>query len=141
MLILAGVSIAMLTGDNGILTQATKAKEKQADGTVVEATSLLWNEHQVEKNIGANNSDFLDYLENTKGCLDSNGIVNVKKLTGNDLKRGNGTNGTEDVYKLIEDSNKYILQYYDKEGSLVEGNLWSVSKPVTNSNLKTITMY
>ena len=28
LLILAGVSIAMLTGDNGIITQAQKAKEK-----------------------------------------------------------------------------------------------------------------
>ena len=31
-LILAGVSIAMLTGDNGILTQATEAKEKNTIG-------------------------------------------------------------------------------------------------------------
>lgn len=36
LLILAGVTIAMLTGDNGILTQARKAKEETETGTFQE---------------------------------------------------------------------------------------------------------
>ena len=36
LLILAGVSIAMLTGDNGILTQAKSAKINQIEGQVRE---------------------------------------------------------------------------------------------------------
>ena len=40
LLILAGVSIAMLTGDNGILTQANNAKVSQIEGQVKEEVNL-----------------------------------------------------------------------------------------------------
>ena len=51
LLILAGVSIAMLTGDNGILTQATKAKEETESAAKNETSDLanlesLINEYQ-----------------------------------------------------------------------------------------------
>ena len=40
LLILAGVSIAMLTGDNGILTQAQNAKNRTEEAKVNEANVL-----------------------------------------------------------------------------------------------------
>lgn len=40
LLILAGVSIAMLTGNNGILTQANKSKVAQIEGQVKEEVNL-----------------------------------------------------------------------------------------------------
>ena len=40
LLILAGVSIAMLTGDNGILTQANKSQVSTIEGNVQEAVKL-----------------------------------------------------------------------------------------------------
>ena len=40
LLILAGVSIAMLTGDNGILTKASNANEQNRDAEIKEAMSL-----------------------------------------------------------------------------------------------------
>ena len=40
LLILAGVSIAMLTGDNGILTRAGDAKMAQIEGEVQEKINL-----------------------------------------------------------------------------------------------------
>ncbi len=40
LLILAGVSIAMLTGDNGILTQANKSQVSTIEGNVKEAVRL-----------------------------------------------------------------------------------------------------
>ena len=40
LLILAGVSIAMLTGDNGILTQASQAKIQTEIGKVEELANL-----------------------------------------------------------------------------------------------------
>lgn len=43
LLILAGVSIAMLTGDNGILTQANKAKEDTNNAEIVERINLELN--------------------------------------------------------------------------------------------------
>ena len=44
LLILAGVSIAMLTGDNGILTQATKSQTATAKAEAEEAIKLGVNE-------------------------------------------------------------------------------------------------
>ena len=48
LLILAGVSIAMLTGENGIITQANKAKVQQIHGQVKEGVWLAYNEYQIE---------------------------------------------------------------------------------------------
>lgn len=50
LLILAGVTIATLFGDNGVLTKATEAKNEQADATVEEAVKLAWNEYQMMLN-------------------------------------------------------------------------------------------
>lgn len=44
LLILAGVSIAMLTGDNGILTNSTKAKAQNELGTAKDQIALAANE-------------------------------------------------------------------------------------------------
>ena len=49
LLILAGVSIAMLTGDNGILTQANNSKEKTALAEEEEQRKLLEQEAYMEK--------------------------------------------------------------------------------------------
>lgn len=50
LLILAGVSISMLTGENGIITQAQKAKLENRAGTVEEEVGLWRNENQIRKN-------------------------------------------------------------------------------------------
>ena len=47
LLILAGVSIAMLTGDNGILTQAQKSKNESADSENIEKIKLAVSEAQI----------------------------------------------------------------------------------------------
>lgn len=44
LLILAGVSIAMLTGDNGILTKATESKTKNLVGEIKEQVSMALGE-------------------------------------------------------------------------------------------------
>ena len=48
LLILAGVSIAMLTGDNGILNQANDSKIETAVGTVKEQLKLLQGEKMIQ---------------------------------------------------------------------------------------------
>ena len=49
LLILAGVSIAMLTGDNGILTQAQNAKKETERASIIEQVRLDILEKQTEK--------------------------------------------------------------------------------------------
>ena len=53
LLILAGVSIAMLTGNNGILTQGKRAKEEQAHAAVKEGIMLLYNEYKTKQEVNA----------------------------------------------------------------------------------------
>lgn len=153
LLILVGVTIATLMGDNGILTKATESKNKQADGTVEEAIALLWNEYQME--IKSSNSEgikkstkiastkiikiqgeevnylaitatsFWDFLLTDKQVINDNGIVNVEKLTGQTLDRGNGT-GTSDVYKIEKQESTYVLKYYENETS--SETIWQVEE-------------
>ena len=56
----------MLTGQNGILTQANNSKVEQSHGAVREAIALAYNEYQIEINTASN----------TK--LASTGIVTIK---------------------------------------------------------------
>ena len=51
LLILTGVSIAMLTGNNGILTQAQRAKELTEISSEEEYINLLIIEHEMDNNI------------------------------------------------------------------------------------------
>ncbi len=145
LLILAGVTIATLTGENGILTRATQAEEKQADATVKEAISLAWTEYQMminepsgeiienetkiasttqvkiqgeeENYLATPSMSFWDFLKDEKGYIDENGVVDVEALTGGKLSKGNGTDGVTDVYKveLDETTNSYTLKYYKEE--------------------------
>ena len=56
LLILAGVSIAMLTGENGILTKATQSTQETAKGEAVEAVKLA---------VSTVKADMLDSTKNT----------------------------------------------------------------------------
>ena len=60
LLILAGVSIAMLTGQNGILTQAQKAGEQTDIGQEKEAIALAYNGAKAENNGGDVDADDLN---------------------------------------------------------------------------------
>ena len=52
LLILAGVAIATLTGENGILTQAQNAKTKTTEGEEKEQIRLGYSEYQISKQTG-----------------------------------------------------------------------------------------
>ena len=134
LLILAGVSIAMLTGQNGILTQASKAKIEQSHAAVKEAIRLEYNEWKIEVETSSNvklasteiisiqgekeeaksgtTETFFDYLVSKRYVDSTTKIINVEKLTGSKQALGNGT-GTDDVYKLVEQNGEYEIVYYE----------------------------
>ena len=145
LLILAGVSIAMLTGENGILTQANNSKIQQSHGAVREEISLAYNEYQIEINTASNTklastetvqiqgkeekalasySSFLDFL-NSKGYIKegTTDVLNVEALTGSNQALGNGTD--TDVYKIEEQDGNYVVNYYDEDGTPEQ--IWSIS--------------
>jgi len=50
LIILAGVSINLVLGDNGIITKAKETKEQQAEGKVKEKVEMILAEYEMEKN-------------------------------------------------------------------------------------------
>ena len=81
LLILAGVSIAMLTGENGLLTQATSAKDETKIAEIAE---------NVQISISAAYAAYKNPNTPVKFTIDS--IVNeLKATTGNDGHSGTGT--------------------------------------------------
>ena len=60
LLILAGVSISMLTGQNGILTRAGEAKTKTEEGQAKEKIEMILLEYQTEKALGKTLEEFLN---------------------------------------------------------------------------------
>ena len=116
LLILAGVSISMLTGQNGILTQAQNAKQTTEESTEKEKRQLS----QVEASTHLENYDYTDAEENTATIPAGFAVSNVEGE--NLVSKGLviiGTTGneyvwipcTKDTYKreetawVIEDDN------------------------------------
>ena len=96
LLILAGVSIAMLTGDNGILTQATNAQTQTRDAEIKEAISLA---------VSTINADLADEVSTPiYTALDYTNIVDAI----ND-SQGAGT------AKVSSDSDGIIYKYGSKQ--------------------------
>ena len=73
-----------------------------------------------------------------KEVINDDGIVDVQKLTGQTLDRGNGTEST-DVYKIERnaETNVYTLKYCVKPGE--EEVIWNVTEEIL-SNVKTLTI-
>lgn len=84
LLILAGVSIAMLTGDNGILTKAKTAKSESAQGEVLEAVKLGIAEIQADK---------LDTVSTTKN---TDGVMSVKSIADAAIRNNTSIEKTKD---------------------------------------------
>ncbi len=169
LLILAGVSIATLMGDNGILTNASRAKTEDAHASVREAISLAYSEYIMELEIdrtgdttkiastqnvkirgienhvlasGEETETFKDFLKG-KGYIDDSGVINVEKLVGSSSSIGKG-NATDkkDVYIFEETEDSYILRYYDDKGSTEETPLWQVEKRTEEiAAIKTVNIY
>ena len=130
LLILATVSIATLTGENGILTQATKADEKTVHGDVREQLQLNVNEYSIDKNTEGSSSTLIEYLQskqiigNEIGEDTGNYQIDVTKLLGKAQKYGNGAateSEKKDVYmieKQDESDGKVIYKViYYKNGT------------------------
>ena len=82
LLILAGVTIAMIMGDNGILNQAEESKIQTDHGSVREGISLQYSDYKIDRETGNQEvSSFWDFLLKA-GIIDANGVVNTENLVG-----------------------------------------------------------
>ena len=98
LLILAGVSIAMLTGDNGILTQAKEAKEANIAGTEKEQIQLAMQSLKMKKQ--ADNVSTQVTPAELQKQLEDDGAKNVTVEAG-----GNGSL----VVKYADSKNQYTV--------------------------------
>ena len=156
LLILAAVSIATITGENGILTRANDAKVQQSHGAVRDGIALAYNEYQIEINTASNAklasteivqiqgkeervlasyTSFLDFLvQKGYATLDeedeTKGIINVETLTGSSQSLGKGTDA--DVYKVEEQEGSYVVNYYDE--NKIPEEIWSIVSNETNND-------
>ncbi len=112
LLILAGVSIAMLTGENGILNRAVSAREEASHAEVKEQVLLAIAEYELEKKTpeGSEAATIIDYL-GQNGYLTEYDSENPKesyvipKAKLGEATLGKGTSKeTGDVY-VIEKAN------------------------------------
>ena len=69
LLILAGISVAMLTGNNGLITQANKAKIANAEGAIRDAVVLAVSAYRTE-NYNQNQSTLSITGENIKADME-----------------------------------------------------------------------
>ena len=151
LLILAGVTIATLTGDNGILTQAGKAKDKTTEAESIERVQVevagsygidgTIDKEQLNKNL--KNINGLIY--NGNALSDSNKIANLPAtvtLNGYDIVI-NANGGVEKIPEIIakiranpqayygkkvtnykasdSDTNTYRIFYVDKDNDFKDG--------------------
>ena len=125
LLILAGVSIAMLTGDNGILTQAQNAKEETEKASLIEQvqTDILGEQANGEgSGIGAGTLQTIlkEYFTEESVPEKANDITTETVLTATEEYGGyeiplsdiyNGTITPE--LELIETAESYTANYLD----------------------------
>ena len=125
LLILAGVSIAMLTGDNGILTRANEAKVSQIEGQVreevnlaVQAAKMYAEQKAVETATGYlaedNVSDIVgvmdDDLTTPKGytVTAGTGVINITYTTA-DYKAATNKDGAQITVQITLDGNSFTV--------------------------------
>ena len=121
LLILAGVSIAMLTGDNGILTQAKEAKEANIAGTEKEQIGLAMQSLKMKKQ--ADNVSTIVTLTELQKQLIDDGAKNVTVESGaNDSL----------VVKYQDSKNTYTV---NQNGEIVESGSNQGAQPPVLPNL------
>ena len=108
LLILAGISIATLTGDNGLLTKASDAKIKTVNANVFEQLQIEEMSYITDKTAGTTTKSLVEYLKDKliiTAIDEENGIwlIDVEKLLGSKQSLGNGTY-PNDVYTLEQEN-------------------------------------
>lgn len=120
LLILAGVTISMLTGENGILNRSTKSATETYHSTVKEQIILGADQYFVDKNRGDYTDTVIKYLLDNQYTSNKGEYyrVEVEKIAST-IKTGKGMAKTDgDIYVIEQDSSqtaRYVLKYYETE--------------------------
>ncbi len=128
LLILAGVSIAMLTGDNGILTKATEAGSATDLSEVLERINMELNA-QLTNAMAGQTFDTEDEIENNLGTL-PNGYTATVAVSGTTsystsenvtitiTRNPDGVTLTQNIGKVAYDATDKVWEVTPVEGSV-----------------------
>ena len=129
LLLLAGVSIAMLTGNNGILTQGQRAKEETRIAGVEEVVKLYKQGKYIDSTTGSVTENANEMLENLKGQklvsedeIDrENEIITIKRKDGSIAKEIQYGMVTITISKTPENENarRITLKVESVEGTKI----------------------
>ena len=95
LLILAGLTIATLTGENGLLAKAAAAKEETKKAEALELMKTKIIEVQADKNGNATLSDFVEYLQNDTSTEYIISLTQTSSIKGT---LPEGVNSAEKIY-------------------------------------------
>jgi len=102
LLILAGVSIAMLTGENGILNQANQAKEETEIATEEELVKLAQQEWKILELTGGDTSGLSKDGMSVQESADGESLIVTFAETGNSYKIDKAGNITDPTIPSIQ---------------------------------------
>ena len=133
LLILAGVSIATLAGDNGILTRANDSKVESRGATVEELKNLWKMEKETDRRTGTKTAKTLEEFVNS--------LVEQENLTEDERDKilGNEEKGVEAQYQITigKRTIKFLEDVYFSidgvEYSVREGTTWEEFGDYQNS--------
>ena len=145
LLLLAGISIAMLTGNNGILTQGQRAKEETRIAGVEEVVKLYKQGKYIDSTTGSVTENANEMLENLKGQklvsedeIDrENEIITIKRKDGSIAKEIQYGMVTITISKTPENekARRITLKVESVEGtetSMTEENIANVGNFIVN---------
>ena len=108
-LILAGVTISLVIGENGLINKSKDTAKISFEKNVQESLELAIADLEISKTESGEKVEITDLLE--EGYINEEGVINIDKLLGKKGQYGNGTNN-QDVF-VIENNE---LWYYEKTG-------------------------
>ena len=120
LLILAGVSIAMLTGENGILTQSKQAKVETAKGGLKEEINLMIQKRKIDEETGRKVSlkeDLENEISGEKVIEEIEGVTDACYLTKESQTVTVYEDGTIVEGKIIWDGVSKTKPEIDSEGN------------------------
>lgn len=128
LLILAGISIAMLTGDNGIITRTNDSKMSQIEGQVKEEIKLAVQSAKIfatQKSVETSGGNwFAANISTTNKELDKVVVEMRKDLTRSDDSnhdKGLATSAQADVSE-VTGTGKYVLNGYCVYAAVASGS-------------------
>ena len=118
LLILAGVTIATLAGDNGILNKASQATEETRIGQVEEQVNLWKSEKEIGNTTGEEVTSEDDFLQNLKdnGSVTEDEIDRINQIItigGTEIYYGSGSELT-DVYVALYTDGTLVFNSKDE---------------------------